>query len=284
MTARPGAPRPPRSPSPSPPAPAPRPGRTEEAPGARLTLRASFPVHTYEVDAFAALGVPALAGYLQEVAALHADELGVGLDALRGGGLTWMLARQRIEVSAPPRLGDVVEVETWPAGIERLFAVREFVVRRAGEEVARATTHWLVIDVATRRPVRPSSVLDPRFPREVRATAVSLAAGRLPEPGPGAHERRFEVRHSDIDTNLHVTSSRYLGWAVDAVPVDLWRARHVAAIEVHYLAEAHPGAAVVSRAAPAGELAFAHAIVREEDGKELARLATAWAPRGRGGG
>jgi acyl-ACP thioesterase len=88
--------------------------------------RESFPVHTYEVDAFGTLEVPALSGYLQEVAGHHAAELGVGLETLRARGLTWVLARQRVELPLPVALGDTLEIETWPCGIERLAAMRDF--------------------------------------------------------------------------------------------------------------------------------------------------------------
>lgn len=238
-----------------------------------------FAVHSYEVDAFGTLAVPALSGYLSEVAGLHAAELGVGLDALMARGLTWVLARQRIENPIPVVLGDAIEIETWPSGVDRLAAVREFVVRRRGEEVARATTHWFVLDLATRRPVRPGDVLDPRFPREPRPPAVPLSPGKLPALASWDLQRRFHVRYSDIDVNLHVTNTSYVAWAVEAVPRDLWQSSRLATVEVQFLAEAHHGAAILSRLAAAGDGSFAHAIVREEDGKELARLATRWVPR-----
>jgi len=248
----------------------------------KLALRASFPVHTYEVDAFGTLEVPALSGYLQEVAGLHAGELGVGLDVLRGKGLTWVLARQRIELLLPVTLGDTLEIETWPSGIERLAATRDFVVRRGdAAEAARATTQWYVLDLATRRPVRPDRVLDPRFPRESRASVAPLAPGKLPLPETWDLEKRFQVRYADIDVNLHVTNTSYVTWAIEAAPVELWRASRLAAVEVHYLSEALHGKPILSRLARTAERSYAHAIVREEDGKELARLATTWVPRDR---
>ncbi len=244
-----------------------------------LSRKETFAVHTYEVDAFGTLAVPALSGYLSEVAGLHAVELGVGLDALMARGLTWVLVRQRIENPVPVRLGDTIEIETWPSGIERLAAVREFVVRRGAEEVARATTQWFVLDVATRKPVRPAEVLDARFPREPRAPAVPLSQGKLPELRAWDFQRRFHVRYSDIDVNLHVTNTSYVAWAVEAAPRDLWQASRLASVEVQFIAETHHGAAILSRVARTGDGAFAHAIVREEDGKELARLVTEWTPR-----
>jgi acyl-ACP thioesterase len=247
--------------------------------GARSTLRASFPVHTYEVDAFGTLEVPALSGYLQEVAGHHAAQLGVGLDVLRARGLTWVLGRQRIELPVTVQLGETLEIETWPAGVDRLAALRDFVIRRSdGVEVGRATTQWLVLDVATRRPVRPEDVLDPRFPRPLLEPVAPLAR-KLPAPERWDRERRFHVRYSDIDGNLHVTNASYVAWAIEAAPVELWRASRLAAVEVHYVAEALHGDGVLSRMSQTGPGTFAHAIAREADGRELARLASAWIPR-----
>ncbi|WP_242396013.1 acyl-[acyl-carrier-protein] thioesterase [Anaeromyxobacter oryzisoli] len=244
------------------------------------TFHETFAVHTYEVDAFNALAVPALSGFLVEAAGLNAAELGVGLDTLMSKGLTWVLVRQRIEQTAPIGLGDVLDVETWPAGIDRLAALRDFVVRRDGAEVARATSQWFVLDLETRRPVRPEAVLDPRFPRErTGAPVVQLPPGKLPELSTWEFERRFHTRYADIDVNLHVNNGSYVAWALEAIPRDVWRSSRLAALDVQYLAECHYGSAILSRHARAAPDAFHHAIVREEDQKELARVTTAWVAR-----
>lgn len=246
----------------------------------RQVLSASFPVHSYEVDAFGTLVAPAVSGYLQEVAGRHAALLGVGLDVLRARGLTWVLARQRLELPAPVSLGDTLAVETWPSGLERLAATREFLARRGdGAEAVRATTVWYVLDLATRKPVRPDAILDPRFPRPRTPSVAPLAPGRLGELAGWELQKRFHVRYADIDQNLHVTNASYVTWAIEAMPVERWRGWRLSAVEVHYLAEGLHGSAILSRVARTGPDTFAHAIVREEDGKELARLATAWTPR-----
>ena len=244
------------------------------------TFREPFAVHTYEVDAFGLLAVPALAGFLAEAAGQHAEALGVGLPDLMPRGFTWVLVRQRLEVLRPPRLGDALEVETWPAGIERYAALRDFAVRRAdGVEVARATSQWLVLDLSTRRPVKPEAVLDrARFDVQV-PHAVAFADGKLPALERWEREQRFHVRYADIDLNLHVNNVSYLAWALEALPRAVWESARLAAVEVQYLAEGLLGSAVLSRLASAGEGAFAHAIVREEDGKELARVTTRWVAR-----
>jgi len=245
----------------------------------RFVRTETFPVHSYEVDAFGLLAAPALAGYLQEVAANHATELGCGLEAMRGQGVGWVLSRQRLEIAAPIRAGEVLAVETWPSGLERLMAVRDFLVRRQdGSVAARALTHWLVMDLRSRRPVRPDRVLDERH-RASTEHVFPAAAPPLPEVERADAERPLDVRYQDIDQIQHVTNASYLAWAVEAMPEETWRACRLAAAETQFLAECRRGGRVLSRLARLSEREFAHAIVREEDGKALARLRTAWTPR-----
>ena len=242
------------------------------------SIRQSFTVHSYEVDAFGLLAPAALAGFLQEIAGAHADALGVGFADLRGRGQAWVLGRQRIEILRPVGLGERLEVETWPSGADRLSALRDFVVRAGGEEVARAVTAWLLLDLERRRPARPDRLLDERL-RGAQPHAVEPPGARLPEPGGGGEERRFDVRYEDLDRNLHATNARYLAWALEAVPEPLWRSSRLAALEAHYLAECRLGDRIASRSAPAPDGSLLHGIARAGDGKELCRLRTAWAAR-----
>ena len=240
--------------------------------------RERFAVHSYEADAFGALAPPALSGWLQEAAGQHAELLGVGIEALQARGLGWVLSRQKLELDRPIHLGDEVEVATWPTGADRLAAVRDFELRRGGEVVGRAVTQWIVLDLRTRRPVRLDRVLAPAL-LEPRPHVLEPAGDRPPLPAGELLERRFSIRYRDIDRNLHVTNASYVAWATEAVPQEEWRALRLRALEVHFLAECALGSAVLSRSAPAGADVRLHAVVREEDGRELARLRTAWVAR-----
>jgi hypothetical protein len=64
------------------------------------------------------------------------------------------------------------------------------------------------------------------------------------------------------------------------MPREVWERDRLAALEVQFLAECRLGSTILSRVAAVAPDAYAHAIVREEDGKELARLATRWVRRG----
>jgi medium-chain acyl-[acyl-carrier-protein] hydrolase len=246
------------------------------------TLRLTFGIHSFDADAFGHLAPAALAGYLQEAAGRSADGLGFGLAALQQRGLTWVLARTRLVLDAPLRWGDSLTVETWPSGLDRLAALRDFRLWRDGQEVGRALTTWFALDLATRRPVRPQSLL----PEPLHAQpphVLPVAEPPLPDLEAAEIDRRFQVRFADIDANLHVTNASYVAWALEAVDEAAWRGLRLASLDVQFLAEGKLGSYVRSRSAADGQLpgetARRHAIVREEDGKVLARLRTTWAAR-----
>lgn len=243
------------------------------------SLKESFAVRSYEVDAFNDLAVPALWGYLQESAGLSADSLGFGVKRCLEAGYTWVLARQRLEISRAARFGETVEIETWPNGIDRLAAHREFVVRARGEEIARATSTWFLLDLKTRRPVDPGSALDSAFPRERGPSVIALPGPKVPEIGAQELERPFAIRFADIDLNWHVNNVSYVQWLLEAVPKEVWHERRPAVVDAQYVAECDWGGRVLTRARATGPDQFLHQVVRE-DGREIARGATAWVARG----
>jgi medium-chain acyl-[acyl-carrier-protein] hydrolase len=189
-----------------------------------------------------------------------------------------VLSRQRVVLDVPIRLGDPLTVETWPSGLDRLWALRDFRLQRDGAEVGRALTSWLVMDLASRRPSRPDRLL----PRELQAQTghvLPLAVPPLAALEAPAMEKRFQVRYADIDANRHVTNASYLGWALEAVEPPDWEGRRLASLDLQFLAETTHGHFIRSRSSPDGDGARLHAVVREEDGKELARARTTWVAR-----
>ena len=244
----------------------------------RQITRVAFTIHSFDADAFGHLAPTALAGYLQEAAGRSAEGLGFGLAALTRRGATWVLARQRVELDQPVRMGEVLEVETWPAGLDRLAALRDFRLWRDGIEIGRAATTWFAIDLASRKPLRPAELL-PESLHPQPPHVLPMAAAPLPTLDVPELERRFQVRFADIDVNEHVTNSSYLAWALEAIDETTWRQRRVSAFDVQFLAECRRDAYVRSRSAALPDGARLHELVREADSRPLARVRTSWAPR-----
>ena len=110
-------------------------------------------VRTFECQADESINMFSLMGYLQEVAAGHAEELGFGFDRLGELGGYWVLSNMRIEIARLPRRNDEVTIRTWPSGYTRTVATREFVGKdRNGSEVFRAGSEWMVMNKQTNEP------------------------------------------------------------------------------------------------------------------------------------
>lgn len=237
-----------------------------------------FTVRGYETDPYGRLSVLCLCQYLQEAAANHAAALGVGLEALNGRNLTWMLSRLRLWVKQLPAAGRRLAVDTWPSGGDRLFAFRDFAVSTdSGEPIADADSAWLVIDRARRRPLRIEPFLESLRTQE-RPPLLAKPIPKLPAPDAGKNKRRFQVRYRDLDANRHVNNVTYVEWVLEGTVAGFFGLRRPVRLELEYLAEALAGEAVVCTWAPADGApeTFVHGVFREADGRELARAKTVW--------
>ena len=237
-----------------------------------------FRVRSFDADALGFLTAPRLLDFLLEAAGQSADALGIGIGELRRRGLTWVLGRLRIVVAEPIRWGQTLEVQTWPSGVVRSAAWRDFRMIRDGRAIGQATSVWFAVDWQKRVPVRPQELLPERL-HAVLPHEVSLSQNLEELTIVPTLEHAFAVRRADIDLNQHVTASSYLTWAMETVPEDHLKSRRLAGLDVQYLEECRFGDTVVAGAAPCDSQELLHRIARQSDGLELARLQSTWVER-----
>jgi medium-chain acyl-[acyl-carrier-protein] hydrolase len=240
-----------------------------------LVWSGSFQVHTYELDPWQRLSLPALLGFLQEAAGHNADALGFSIPQLAERNLTWVLSRLRVRMREYPGWRAGITVETWPSGLDRLFALRDFRLHRDGRRIGEAVSAWLLIDAGRRRPMRPEGAADWKgMTHPERALEADL--DRLPGPPPGGAEQELLVRYGDLDVNQHANNLRYAEWLLESLPRELLRAAVPTELDIDFLAEAGAGDRILSRSRPAGAGLYQHSLVRLADGLEVARACTAW--------
>ncbi|MCX7023166.1 MAG: thioesterase [Spirochaetes bacterium] len=185
-----------------------------------------------------------LTNWLQEAAGEHAAALGLGVGRLMESGMTWMISKTDIRVDALPVSGDRVVVETWPAGLDRLFALRCFrMLGTDGNVLVRAVYAYLVVDVAARRPVRPERVV----PVDLRCDEPSPVPDLdFSVPPMGARSPSFSqrARPRHVDHNGHVNNAHLVDWLVDAASAAAARGSDEPALrelKVEFRAEVLPG-------------------------------------------
>lgn len=252
--------------------------------------RQQYRIRSSDVDPAGRATTAALVKLLQESAAADARRLGVGIEDLLRRGLTWYLKRLHLKLRRTPWIGETVEIETWPAAMERLHAIRDYRLFFDGGfdavEVGSASSAWLLMDVESGRPVRrPPEELKALHPETPRR-ALDVPFDKLPELGNGDEEhpvleRPFPLRRADLDLNRHVNHGVFVDALLEAIPPDLWCEAELLELEVDFLAEAKPGDRLVTRCRRTsrmeGELpSLLHDVVRTDDGRELVRARSRW--------
>jgi acyl-ACP thioesterase len=172
-----------------------------------------------------------------------------------------------------------VVVETWPSGLNRLYATRVFVLRDREERVlARGTSAWLVIDTERRRPVRPPASLDD-LELPDRPSPIDDEGPDPEAPERVDAERTFRVRYHDLDLNRHVNNVRYLEWALETLPLDVLDEHTCRSVALKFEAETNHGDPVRATADLSETddgLRARHRLAHAETDRTLAHAATAW--------
>ncbi len=235
-------------------------------------LTRPYTVAAYECLTGLHASLPAITNQLQEIAGLHADALGVGIQALQAEGFTWMLGRLALRLHRLPAWKETVQLDTWPSGVRgRLMAERQFRLRTAeGETLLEASSEWLYVDMQAQRLVRqPEKVFALAHPETQNFGLCAEKFPTLPETAPLA-EATFVVRRSEIDTNHHVNNVHYTEWMLETLPEDAYFHRMPTAWDIEFKQAARLGDTVIARTYVLDADCYLHTITRP-DGTLLAR-------------
>lgn len=203
-------------------------------------------ISCYEADANHNFRPTAMLDLMQEAAGRDASVLGFGYDDMIGSNTAWVLSRTRVVFHKNPKWRDTVNLKTWHKGANRIFYLRDFVLdSQDGERLVSATTSWLIIDLASRRMVRNTTLAE-NFDNSGMGHAIEEPADKVVLPKDSQLElvHTHKVVWSDIDTNGHVNNVKYVVWALDSLDYDLVASKSVKELLVNYDSEVLPGQSV----------------------------------------
>ncbi|PZX55978.1 acyl-ACP thioesterase [Algoriphagus ratkowskyi] len=169
-----------------------------------------FEVRSYQVDPDGKLSLTALSNLFQEIAWRHADSADFGRN-LQEQHLSWIMARMDIKCENLPSWGDSIKVYTAGRGQDKLFAFREFLVTDfQGVVLAHAMSSWVLMNVQSKRILRPEKVLSAELfnPEEKPAWQPE----KIKCEGELLKSEKLKVRYSDLDLNNHVNNTSYVRW------------------------------------------------------------------------
>ncbi len=176
-----------------------------------------------------------------DAAAAHAEQLGVGCDAMAERRQFWLTARTRVHFYRRPAMMEEVQISTWPGKPAHFFCNRYYTLEKGGELLAAGRTEWAVLDTETGRPARTEDIYPPAFSH--------LPDVVLPEPflrfrDDFTEEEKITeltVTSSDIDIGCHVNNTLYVRMLFNTFTVGEVRNMKTKELEVQYVTPCYEG-------------------------------------------
>ena len=230
-----------------------------------------YPIHSYEVDHHSRLTIVSATNYFQESAWRNAEVLGLGFSDLSAKNRFWILSRLYVEMNRYPLWGETIQLETWPKGMESLFALRDFRIKSAdGKELLGAgVSAWLIIDGTTHRLQRIEQVCEdmPCYPQN----AVEHKLEKIALPPVMTPQARIIAGYTDVDVNNHVNNVSYLNWAVNYLPFESDNLT-VRSAELNFLSEARMYSPVEILYGAENEKTYICSLQNPDTNKEYCRI------------
>ena len=173
-----------------------------------------------ETDEEGKLGIPGIVDYFQDVSTFQSEDLGLGVEYLKGLGLVWVMSAWQIVIHSYPRLGDRIRVGTFPYEFKGFMGLRNFFLDgEDGQRMAEANSVWTLMNLEKGIPARPTAemigryVLEERLPMDYASRKIAVAdKGEAKEP--------FTVGMQHLDSNHHVNNGQYIHMAMKYLPED----------------------------------------------------------------
>lgn len=188
--------------------------------------------------------------------------------------MAWILYQWKIEVLRPKQYARKLTVHTVAVLKKDMYCYRYFLVKDLqGNEVARAVSQWVAVDMNKRRIGRiPEPVSEIIQQGEVsesirdRILGVDVAPLRK-RSVEFPFELEIPVLYSDVDSNQHVNNAIYARWATETIHAmdPAWlEGKYPSTINVVYKKEKAPGGIVRSKVRLEGTTSY-HEIWDSED-------------------
>ncbi len=159
---------------------------------------------------------------LQEASSAASDDCGYGLKDIPKKGVCWVLAAWRLQMLCRPAWRAVLTVKTWPRDMHGFQSAREFLVYCQDTLCARGSSVWLLVNAATGRVTRITEEIRSSYGLLDETVFDTPLLTRGKSLGDARETYAGIVGRRDIDTNGHMNNIRYLDYALEALPENVY--------------------------------------------------------------
>ncbi|MEM6726487.1 MAG: acyl-ACP thioesterase domain-containing protein [Bacteroidota bacterium] len=205
------------------------------------TWKAEYRVMAHHTGEQQRCRLKACLDFAQDAAGDHAAHLGVGYEDLRQQKAFWALSRMAVRVERIPVWNDRVYVETWPSAYDRIFAYRVIHLKNQDNETLMViNTAWLVMHLEKRRFLSVKPFVE-KLPTLGDRGLELPTVDKLKGSEEARTSSNYSPVYSDLDSNLHVNNTSYIGWIDDAYPLRWHTKCAIQELQINYLQESFAG-------------------------------------------
>ena len=197
------------------------------------TLHTSFKVLSSTCDMEGKLGVYNTFNFFMDMAAEHAERIGVGFYAMLEQRCYWVAVRTRVKFYERPSIMDTIEGESWPAAPSLAKNDRFYRIVKDGKVLAEGRTEWAAQNMDTGRIMRCSEY----FPAgtDFRTDKVCEEPFTRFKPLAGETEEfSYTVSAMDIDTGCHMNNVMYSRMLLNTFSGEELRDMEIGEVEISY--------------------------------------------------
>ena len=236
------------------------------------------PIQFSETNFELRLKLYSLINRMQETSSLHAEAIGMGYEVLEAHNLGWIISRYKINMTRYPSWEENITMETWPSGIDRLFAMRRFRIYDADKkQIGSIHCAYILIDTNTSRIQRISALPVPLPIIEDDDKAEEMQKLQMRDKLVSTSKR--EVHYTDIDLNMHMNNACYVQWIEDCFPLKKYREMQIRDLQVNFISGAKLGEQVeisVYQDEGKGEETYYLQGIEEDGGREVFQAKVVW--------
>lgn len=239
-----------------------------------LKYEKEYTISTYECDKNSNLRLITLFNILQDMADGHAEKLNLGLSWCLENAMAWVGSNYHVKIERMPKMHEKIKVVSWPSAEKRIAAIRDFIVfDNQGNEIIKASSVWVLIDVTRKRPLSLKTTLPEYSVNPERALETDF--NKLPPLEKTDYSKEFSVRFDDIDINGHVNNSIYPIWASEALEKSFRCSHNIKEIEIEFKKEAFYEDDIIVNVSLDRQVS-SHKIIAKEDLRELSKVRISW--------
>jgi medium-chain acyl-[acyl-carrier-protein] hydrolase len=165
----------------------------------------------------------AMLKYLENIACMHSDEVGYGINTIAETKVVWILLDWKYKVIERPKYGQNIKVRTWSRKMEKYYAYRDFEICDEKENViAIATTKWVLLGADTKKLQRIPEELVSKYEQETQRHVFENEIEKLHEIENYQYSIEVKTRRTDLDINNHVNNLNYLDLAYEILPDEIY--------------------------------------------------------------